>query len=60
MRPLVKVIDVAALRHNVQRLRQQAGVAALCAVVKADAYGHGVAHVLPALADAASFAVGFY
>ena len=57
MRPLVKVIDVAALRHNVQRLRQQAGAAALIAVVKADAYGHGVAHVLPALADAASFAV---
>ena len=57
MRPLVKVIDVAALRHNVQRLRQQAGAAALCAVVKADAYGHGVVNVLPALADAASFAV---
>jgi len=57
MRPLVKVIDVAALRHNFQQLRQLAGAATLCAVVKADAYGHGVANVLPALADAACFAV---
>lgn len=57
MRPLVKVIDVAALRHNFQQLRRLAGAATLCAVVKADAYGHGVANVLPALADAACFAV---
>ena len=57
MRPLVKVIDVAALRHNVQTLRRQAGAAALVAVVKADAYGHGVAAVLPALADVDGFAV---
>ena len=41
MRPLVKVIDVAALRHNVQMLRRQAGAAEMVAVVKADAYGHG-------------------
>ena len=57
MRPLVKVIDVAALRHNVQTLRRQAGAAALIAVVKADAYGHGVAAVLPALSDVDGFAV---
>ena len=57
MRPLVKVIDVAALRHNVRTLRQQAGAAELVAVVKADAYGHGVAAVLPALADVDGFAV---
>ena len=57
MRPLVKVIDVAALRHNVQMLRRQAGAAELVAVVKADAYGHGVAAVLPALSDVDGFAV---
>ena len=57
MRPLVKVIDVAALRHNVRVLRQQAGAAKLVAVVKADAYGHGVANVLPALTDVDGFAV---
>ena len=57
MRPLVKMIDVAALRHNVRVLRQQAGAAKLVAVVKADAYGHGVANVLPALTDVDGFAV---
>ena len=50
-------VDVAALRHNVRVLRQQAGAAKLVAVVKADAYGHGVANVLPALTDVDGFAV---
>ncbi|MDO4643085.1 MAG: alanine racemase [Cardiobacteriaceae bacterium] len=57
MRPLRKVVDIAALRHNWQVLRRTAGTSRLFAVVKADAYGHGVAHVLPALADADGFAV---
>lgn len=45
-------IDLAALRHNVATIRAQlaAGVG-LMAVVKANAYGHGVSGVVPALAD---------
>ena len=34
-------IDLDALRHNFRLTRQQAGGMPLCAVVKADAYGHG-------------------
>ncbi len=34
-------IDLAALRHNVGRLREAAAPAEVWAVVKADAYGHG-------------------
>lgn len=41
-------IDLAAIRHNAARLRELLGGAELWAVVKADAYGHGVAEVAPA------------
>ncbi len=45
-------IDLAHLRHNYQLLRQRAGSAELMAVVKANAYGHGLALIAPALAQA--------
>jgi len=35
-------VDLAAIRHNVSRLREQAQGAGLMAVVKADGYGHGI------------------
>ncbi len=38
-------IDVSAVRHNAALLGSIAAPAALCAVVKADAYGHGAAAV---------------
>lgn len=41
LRPTVATVDLAAIRHNVRTLRAAAGGAELCAVVKADAYGHG-------------------
>ena len=34
-------IDLDVLRRNFRIIRQQAGDLPLCAVVKADAYGHG-------------------
>lgn len=40
--PARAVIDHAALRANVERLREAAGPAEVMAVVKADAYGHGI------------------
>lgn len=47
------VIDLDSLRRNVERLRIAAHASgatpALMGVVKADAYGHGVTHVAPAL-----------
>lgn len=40
--PAYARVDLAAIRHNVGVLRALAGDAALMAVVKADAYGHGL------------------
>jgi alanine racemase len=48
-RPAWAEVDLAAIRHNAALLRQISAPAALCAVVKADAYGHGA----PAVAKAA-------
>lgn len=44
LRALARV-NVAAIERNCRRLRQAAGGAELCAVVKADGYGHGAAAV---------------
>ena len=43
-------IDLGALRHNAAVLRRAAGGAAVAAVIKADAYGHGAVEVARALA----------
>jgi alanine racemase len=45
-------IDLAALRSNLGVLKQLVAPALVMGVVKADAYGHGVALVAPALAEA--------
>ena len=45
-------IDLAAFRHNLEAVRAQIGATAgIIAVVKADAYGHGVTRVAPAIAN---------
>ncbi len=50
MQNLVKArISCAALRHNVGVLKSAAGGTALCAMVKANAYGHGATLVTEAL-----------
>ena len=43
-------IDLDAIRHNVDVISALVAPAAVAAVVKADAYGHGVERVGPALA----------
>lgn len=40
--PSCAVVDLAAIRHNVEVLREHAGDAGVMAVVKADGYGHGL------------------
>jgi alanine racemase len=51
-------IDRDALRHNAQVVRQRIGSAEMLAVVKANAYGHGLLGVAQTLADnAQSFGV---
>lgn len=49
MRPAFAYIHLAHLQHNYRLLAERAGNATVMAVVKADAYGHGLAHVAPAL-----------
>ncbi len=44
-------IHLGHLRHNLQRVRQRLGPATLVAVVKADAYGHGLLPVVRTLRD---------
>ncbi len=51
------LIDLSALRHNLARVRALAPHSRVLAVVKADAYGHGIRNVLPALEDADALAV---
>ena len=46
-------IDRAALRHNAAVVRQRIGAAELLAVVKANAYGHGMVGAAQALANEA-------
>ena len=48
-------IDLSAIRSNLSSVREAAGEAAVLAVVKADAYGHGRAEVARALAPAADY-----
>jgi len=44
-RPTWIEVDLAAIGHNVARLKELANPAALLAVLKADAYGHGAVRV---------------
>ena len=50
-------IDTAALRHNLGVVRQCAPTSRVMAVIKANAYGHGLLVVARALATADAFAV---
>jgi alanine racemase len=56
-RPLIAAIDYHALRHNLECARRAAPQARLMAVVKADAYGHGLIECARAVAGADALAV---
>ncbi len=51
-RPAWAEIDLEALRHNVRFIVDRVAPAEVCAVVKADAYGHGAVEVSWAALDA--------
>jgi alanine racemase len=51
-RPLVATIDVAALQHNLAIAKRHASSAKVWAIVKANAYGHGLAPAVRAFAAA--------
>jgi alanine racemase len=56
-RPLYAQVNLAAMRGNLARARAVAPGAKILAVVKANAYGHGLTRVLPALDDADGLAL---
>ena len=56
-RPISAHVHLEALAHNLRRARAAAPLARVWAVVKANAYGHGIARVYPALEGADGFAL---
>lgn len=57
MRPTHITINLSALIHNLQRVKVYAPTAKVLAMVKANAYGHGVVGCLPALKQADALGV---
>ncbi|MDI1338582.1 alanine racemase [Polaromonas sp.] len=56
-RPILATVHAAALSHNLARARAAAPDARVWAVVKANAYGHGIERVFDALRSADGFAL---
>ena len=56
-RPIQATVHPSALRHNLMRARQAAPDAQVWAVVKANAYGHGIERVFDGLRAADGFAL---
>ncbi|WP_211474022.1 alanine racemase [Collimonas humicola] len=56
-RPLVASIDITALRHNLRVAKSHAPQAKIWAVVKANAYGHGLERAMRGFADADGLAL---
>ena len=56
-RPIQATIHAAALRHNLARVRQSVPDARVWAVVKANAYGHGIERAYEGLRGADGFAL---
>lgn len=56
-RPTRATIRLDALRHNLAEIRRRAPRSRIMAVIKANAYGHGIPSVARALRDADAFAV---
>ena len=56
-RPISATIHTGALRHNLDRMRRAVPDAKVWAVVKANAYGHGIERVYDALRAADGFAL---
>ena len=57
-RPAWAEVDLGAIRRNVRLLRAIAAPAPLCAVVKADAYGHGAVEVARAALEGGAAEIG--
>jgi alanine racemase len=56
-RPTKITIDLSALRHNLQQIRKLAPNSSVLAMVKSNAYGHGLERIALALPDADALGV---
>lgn len=56
-RPARALLDARALQHNFERVRHYAGEAKVMAIIKANAYGHGLTWAARTLKDADAFGV---
>ena len=56
-RPIHALIDLSALEHNLSVVRQHAPNSRIMAIIKANAYGHGLLHTAKALRQADGFAM---
>ncbi len=56
-RPVLATIDLSALRHNLAVVRRHAPLSRVFAVIKANAYGHGLARAARAFAAAEGYAL---
>ena len=56
-RPSKIVIDIKALKHNFLRIKEFAPHSKVMAIIKADAYGHGIVRVAKTLSNADAFGV---
>ncbi|KAF3998974.1 alanine racemase [Glaciimonas immobilis] len=56
-RPILATIDISALRHNLRIAKARAPGARIWAVVKSNAYGHGLARAIRGFADADGLAL---
>jgi len=52
IRPTYAKVDLGAIKQNIKNIKERIGSAAYCAVVKADAYGHGAEMVSKAVLKA--------
>ncbi|MEF1336656.1 alanine racemase [Vibrio rotiferianus] len=57
MKAAMACIDLSALQHNLQRVKEQAPESKVMAVVKANGYGHGLRHVAKHATHADAFGV---
>ena len=57
MRPTEAVIDLGAIGRNIERLVAHAAPASVCAVTKADGYGHGSVAIARAALDAGASSI---
>jgi alanine racemase len=56
-RPISAIIDASALRANLRRVRERVRAARVWAVVKANAYGHGLIEAMQAFSEADGLAL---